>query len=781
MEPQDIVTRLLSSQEPRTLVVDGRETTLTPDRCAPQPSDPSRQISLDGTWKVARWPFDAEPQQLAGLDTEDATWEEVTQPGKVFYQDPELCPSDIEGWNRVNLSHIDPEDGAVLRKAVTIPAAWKGKRIRLYFGAVYPGCRVYVNGRLVAEHLSGLTPLEADVTDLLSPGDEALIAVRLLRRYDGVSLDMPRHALEFAGLAQSARLFAVEPVHLSDLHVRPVLSPSARSGTLKICARLASSAEKFVEGKLAAAIFAPDGQDAGRLTKPFGIDPGQSVEVSVAMELGEVLTWSAERPNLYRVELAVDAPGQDVQSCAIRAGFRRLEFKDERPLLNGRPVKFRGVNFLTFHPNHGMHTPAGWLRENLELMKRANVNCIRTHFLSDPTLADLCDEMGFYLMQELPFDWAAEQLDKVEYLGPILQRVEGGIRRDRNHPSVVVWSLGNENLPPFRETKDTFWLSWRTIESLAKTLAPDTATMFPPPGPANKIDGLLETRIGDIADTHYTFKYVRQLRETGELTQPESWEGPLTTRSRDKLLADGWSGVWFSSEWGLMNTMPDLLNAPYLSLLGDWQEDILSGRNSLQVFLDRFGEEWGLMRDDPHCLGGAFFPWMCSGSGDPWGWMLWGEDADWGVVTHDLLPKPYFWALRVQYAPVVLPGQVIIKPGDESIRITVRSLYNEFDLSECVFRTMMGRGGKFMGNLRRWRDVEVACPPGESVETALPLWNDQTRQDLEAHLPCVCRCIVLEPSGYRAITHDILLIPESLAGASGNDVPVGPDANIANL
>lgn len=187
------------------------------------------------------------------------------------------------------------------------------------------------------------------------------------------------------------------------------------------------------------------------------------------------------------------------------------------------------------------------------------------------------------------------------------------------------------------------------------------------------------------------------------------------------------------------------------------------------------------MRDSAACLGGAFFPWMCAGVGDPWGWTLFGEDADWGVVTHDLLPKSGFWALRVAYAPIRLPERVTWTSGLESIEIAVRSLYNDIDLEDCTMRVMFGSGGQFMGQMRGWRDVAVSCAPGETVAVTLPIWNEVTRKALAAGLPAVCRCHLFDPSGFRVLTHDIRILPETLATGGGEHVVIGPDANLTEV
>ena len=777
IDGEKLIQTQLELTAPQEIVFDdGRRTVCTPARFVPRAADPAMAVSLAGTWRVKRWPFKASEGALARPACKDAAWEAVGQPGKVFYVDPERDPSTVPNWNRVTLAHIAPEDGALLRRPVVIPRAWRGKRIRLRFEAVYPAARFYCNGTLLGEHLSGLTPVEWDVTDLVQPGKPALVAARLLRRHKHVQLDMPRHAMEFAGLAQDACFFATEPCHVADFHLISSLNKACRDGAIAGTVRVANGGSVLRRGSLEVSVYDAEGRRRARVTRRLAVAGGAATDVPVALKLPRVALWNDEYPNLYRVALVLKAAGQKPQEILYRTGFRRLDLSGGRPRLNGRPVKFRGVNHLTYHPEHGMYTPEPWLRENLALMKRANVNAIRTHFLGPAVLADLCDELGIYLLQELPIDWGTDYIHDPEWVGPALQRIEGGIRRDRHHPSVMVWSIGNENMPNKREVAQDGWNHLRIFHRFAKTLDPSRPTMFPPPGPANKIRAIFEVRVGDIADTHYCFELAKDMRDKGVVENPRSWEADMETSTRAEAMARGWSGVWFSSEYGITNLMPDLLNAPYASIIADRMEDPLSGKSTMQVFIDRLRYEWGLMRDDPSCLGGAYFPWIAPGSGrNPWGWVQWGEDADWGVMTAALLPKPFYWALRVLFSPVQFPERLVWKKGETELIFTVRNDYNAVDLSRCRLRTMMGGGPPYMGMMREWRDVALACPPGAETTVRIPLWNEGTRKTLDGGAPVVCRCILLDPTGFRPITADILVVPEAITAAR-SPMPMGPDA-----
>ena len=776
VDGQQIMELQSTATVPTVMVfADGSETPITPARYTPCPE--GRSISLDGCWQVVRWPFVAPEAELVSAGTRDTDWETIQQPGKVLYADPLAEAQPIANWDRVTCAHIDDEDGAVIRRRMPIPAEWAGKRIFLRFDAVYPASRIYLNGDLLGEHLSGLTPVEFDITNRVQAGHACLIAVRILRKHKFLKMDMARHAAEFAGLAQSAYLFAVEPVMVDDYHLVSSLNETMDEGTLTGTVVLRSHGPTALT-TLTVELLDAHGHPITVQSTSTELASNCQAEVPVALALANPLRWSDEFPNLYTVRISLAAGGQPTQVYTYRTGFRRLTLSPTGPKLNGSFIKFRGINHLTYHPDYGMHTPREWLRRCLTLMKKANINAIRTHFMGPPDLADLCDEMGFYLLQELPIDWGTNYIHDPEWVGPALMRMEGGIRRDRHHPSVMVWSVGNENMPESAEVADEGWHHLRIYDQFCKRLDPSRPTMFPPPGPANKIMGIFEVRVGDIADTHYSFNLQKEFSATGRLINPRSWDADMEECTREEALARGWSGVWFSSEYGIMNAMPDLLNAPYLSVIEDVERDLLSGENTQQVFIDRLAREWGHMRADATCLGGAYFPWLCSGAGEnPWGWVRWGEDADWGVVTADLLPKPQFWALRVAFSPVQFPARAHWQPGNDYFAIELENQFNGIDLRECTLRTQQSAGGKWMSVVRQFRDIPVACAPGERCVARIPIWDEGMRTALQTGGFGRCCFHLLRPDGFRIITADTLVFPQgSVQSASEGIMPIGPDA-----
>jgi hypothetical protein len=162
--------------------------------------------------------------------------------------------------------------------------------------------------------------------------------------------------------------------------------------------------------------------------------------------------------------------------------------------------------------------------------------------------------------------------------------------------------------------------------------------------------------------------------------------------------------------------------------------------------------------------------------GNPWGWIRWGEDADWGVMTAALVPKPFYWVLRKLFSPVWIKQQrVTWRPGERHVTLDVTNHYNAIDLRDCTFRTMMAGGGKWMGQMRNYRDVPVRCRPGRTVKVKVPVWNKASLGALEQGLPVCLRCIFLDPAGFRPITTDVLILP-ARQGEDRAAMPIGPDA-----
>ncbi|MBO4229763.1 MAG: hypothetical protein J5938_05390 [Clostridia bacterium] len=731
-------------------------TRITPARAEALPD--GERVDLSGDWSVLRWPFSEREEVLASPSFQDLYWERIPQPGKVFALNPNIDPRTIPNWDRTEMLHVSPEDGAMLRRTVTVPSCWKGKEIFLNLDAVYPASHVWVNGTLIADHKSGLTQMCRNITDLVDPGKEAVIAVRLFRTHERIMLDMPRHSSDFAGLSQPAFLFAKEPCHIEDYYLPALLSDDLSAGELSGSVRIRNGSPSTRNGILTIRLTDPKGCFAGQKSFPVDLPEGDTVTVPVSLSVDEPALWNDEHPNLYFVRMTLSVPGIPEDAYSFRTGFRRLSFRDGKPYLNGNPVKFRGVNHLTHHPRSGLFTPREWLRRNLETMKLANVNCIRTHFMGPRDLTDLCDEMGFYLIQELPIDWGTNYIHKPDWVGPAMMRIEAGISRDRNHPSVMIWAVGNENMPESDEAAPDGWMHLHLYELLAKRLDPNGLTMFPPPGPGGPIEGILELRVGEIADMHYSFRTVKRFLEEGAAVNPYSWTPSFERTTREEALERGWTGSWFSSEYCLFSCYPDILFTPNrCSVIDDEKQTYPPDTPQIKVFYDRLKREWGYLRSEETCLGGAYFPWISGGSsislGHPFSWTVLSEDNDWGVMTPELLPKPNYWVLRNLFSPVWFPDEIPWYDGETSLTLELWNQFNDIDLSECTIRITE------VGETSRWRDLAIELAPGARKVFSVPFFYDGTRKALEQGITCTYRFWLIDPDGMVRTAKDVCIVP----------------------
>lgn len=284
---KEVIQKQLEISETTEFASGGYKLNLTPAKLTPVPD--ISKILLDGEWSVKYYPFD-EKKDIIGNDTDG--WGKIIQPGKVFYADPEAEKDDIPDWNRVSLSHIDEKDGAVLTRKISIPADWKDKIIFLRFDAIYPAGIIYVNGLKIGEHFSGLTPFETKL-DEVKAGDEITVVIRLLRKHKFVRMDMPRHALEFAGMSQSAYLFAVPKSFIKDYHLITEIDHSLSKGRIFGTVTI----ENPGEGKLSVSLL-----DHGEMVTGYECDVKKEKNTyTIDLRVNKPKLWNDEYPNLYDV------------------------------------------------------------------------------------------------------------------------------------------------------------------------------------------------------------------------------------------------------------------------------------------------------------------------------------------------------------------------------------------------------------------------------------------------------------------------------------------------
>lgn len=422
------------------------------------PEQSSRFLSLNGQWWFhwAKAPK-LRPQGFEQPAFDVSQWAKIAVPGNW-----ELQGFDIPHY--VNIEYVFPANQPFLpedynpvgsyRRDFTVPAGWSGDRVVLHMGAVQSAYYVWVNGKLAGFSEDSRLPAEFDITKLLTSGRNTL-AVEVYRFSDGSYLE-DQDMWSMSGIFRDVFLYSRPKAHIADLRFNAGLGADLSTGTLDLDVTLSPDAEK---GRMGIEARLLDGKKAiwsGKLG-------ARGNAVGFAASLPAIRRWSAETPDLYQLEVTLrDRKGRVVEVVRRNAGFRNAAVIGGLFTINGKPVKIRGVNRHEHDPVTGHYLSRARMEEDVRLMKQLNINAVRNaHYPTDPYFYELADRYGLYLMDEAniesheymqkgdqakaPKTRADFQLGfKPEWELAHLERVERMVQRDRNHASVVMWSLGNE-------------------------------------------------------------------------------------------------------------------------------------------------------------------------------------------------------------------------------------------------------------------------------------------------------------------------------------------------
>ncbi|SDT94886.1 beta-galactosidase [Verrucomicrobium sp. GAS474] len=416
---------------------------------------------LNGRWRfrMAAKPAEVTPADLAA-GTDRSGWETIEVPGNWTMQ----------GHGHPHYTNVQmpfPEEPPMVPEAnptgiyattFTVPREWEGRRVVIHFGGAESVLYVYVNGRPVGMGKDSRLPSEFDLTPHVAFGGENEVVAVVVKWSDATFLE-DQDQWWMGGLHREVYLHATGPVHLADLFARGGLENGYRDGRLQLTAKVG-----FTPGnalfprpgwKVRLQLFDPKGKALFRKPLEAPVPTGSTLEygrlqADFDVAVPCVAAWSAERPALYRaVATLLDPVGKEIEATSVRVGFRTVEVRDRMLLVNGRRVLIKGVNRHDHHDTKGKALDRETLRLDAVAMKRLNVNAVRTsHYPNDPHWLDLCDELGLYVIDEANLETHAflHQLCRDRrYAGAFLDRAVRMVERDKNHPSVILWSLGNES------------------------------------------------------------------------------------------------------------------------------------------------------------------------------------------------------------------------------------------------------------------------------------------------------------------------------------------------
>ena len=396
---------------------------------------------LNGDWKFQYVPSpEAVPPDFFAATFEDEDWAALPVPGNWQmhgYGRPQY--TNVNYPYPVDPPHVPDENPVGLyRRTFSLPEAWDNRQVFLHFDGVDSAFYVWLNGEAVGYSQGSHLPSEFNVTPYLRLGTNR-VAVQVFQWSDGSYLE-DQDAWRLSGIFRDVSLIARPSTYVQDVRIR-----TGRDGTLDLSVEVEG---EDTDHGITATLWDGDAQ-VGEL----GLE-GDDARTG-RLTLAAPRLWSAEEPNLYTLLVTLAGPGGEALTVErFRVGFRDVEISEGRLRVNGVPVTLKGVNRHDTHPDLGHVTPRDHMRRDIVLMKRHNVNTVRTsHYPNDPYWLDLCDEYGLYVIDEADLethgfgtvgDWGALSKDPA-WRAAYVDRAERMVQRDKNHPSVIFWSLGNES------------------------------------------------------------------------------------------------------------------------------------------------------------------------------------------------------------------------------------------------------------------------------------------------------------------------------------------------
>ena len=695
--------------------------------------------SLNGDWKfnwVAR--PELRPTNFFETNFDDSAWKTLSVPanwemngygtpiyvssGYPFQIDPPRVTSEPP-THYTAFKERNPVGS--YRRTFDLPANWNDRRVFIHFDGVESAFYVWVNGQLAGYSENSRSPAEFDIARLLKPGGNQ-IAVQVFKYSDGSYLE-DQDMWRMGGIFRDVYLYSTASVRIRDFAVRTVFDAGYSNATLEIKPTLAADKNLSLNGwTVNAQLFDANGKpgfakelshDAAEIlnrdwnAKIMNDRTPQRGEPKFAWLSGKVANpakWSAETPNLYTLVLTLrDTKGDVIEAEHCDVGFRQIEIRDGQLLVNGQAIKLRGVNRHEIHPDTGHVVSEADMTRDIVLMKQANLNAVRTcHYPNDPRWYELCDRYGLYVLDEANLETHGTRgtlANDPAWTAAFLDRAISLAERDKNHPCVIMWSLGNESgfgpnftamsawLKQFDPTRPVHYegaqgagprdLEFEPAEN--GTLTEEQKRVVIPPDP----------RCVDVISRFYP----RVMQAYAKPNSPENtrWDYLLEIAQRTN------------------DTRP-VLTSEYAHAMGN--------------ALGNLEEYWDEIYSNPRMLGGFIWEWCDEGlrktAPDGKKFIAYGGDFGdvpnlgafciKGVVTSDREIYPKYWEVKKVHQPIAISAENL-KAGKVALNIQNRNSFLNLNDYETRW-SVTDESGKIVqsGTLGT-----LDCAPGKSCTVKL--------------------------------------------------------------
>jgi len=662
----------------------------------------SRMVSLNGTWKF-NWSAKPEDRPMDFYKTDVSSWDDIEVPSCWEMKGYSVPIYKNIGYNFKPNPPFIPRDNEVgsYAKTFTVPEDWKNKRIILHFGGVSSAMYVWVNGKKVGYSQDSRLPAEFDITNFIKTGENN-VAVEVYRWSDGFYLEDQDH-WRMSGLHREVMLLAQPKVAIEDFFIRTRLDNNYQDALLQIRPTITRTTPNEIEGwTLEAELFSPENETI--LDKSIKKDvkhiifEGYPQRDNVYFGLMEEKIvspekWSAEKPTLYTLVLNLkDADGNLVEARSTKIGFREVEIKNGELLVNGKSIKIYGVNRHDHDHINGKTVSREDIVEDVLLMKRFNFNSVRTsHYPNDPYFYDMCDKYGIYVMDEANIEThgiTGYLTNQSEWHMAFQDRVVRMVERDKNHASIISWSLGNES-----------------------GCGPNHAAA------AGWVKDFDPTRFIHYEGAQGQPEHPQYNKKTGFYANPT-----------DPAYVDVISRMYANLE-----QLEGLAKSPYISRPIVECEYAHAMGNSL----GNFQEYWDLMHNYPNLIGGYIWDWIDQGlvmeddNGKEF-FAYGGDHSDEandnnfcmnGVIASDRSPKPQTWEAKYVMQPVNFTAVDLAK-------YKVR-LLSRFSFSNLIEYNLFWTLSEDATEIQSGKVEGLSLNPGEAKVVQVPVKEFPTKANSE--------------------------------------------------
>jgi beta-galactosidase len=675
-------------------------------------------FSLDGPWAFS-WSPDPEHCSTIFFETnfDDSAWKKIPVPsnweiegygvpiylgsGYPFKIDPPLVTA-TPPTNWTAFTQRDPV--GEYRKMFLLPQRWTGRHVFIHFDGVDSAFYLWANGTLVGFSKDSRTPAEFDLTQFLHPGVN-LLAVKVFRWSDGSYLE-DQDMWRMSGIFRPVYLYSTATARIRDFAVRTDLDANYRDATLEINPDLAAQKGLSLSNwTVRAQLFDTHKQPV--LADPISHDAAEILNSSynskilddrmpqrglpqfawLSAQIADPAKWTAETPNLYTLVLALcDEHGHVVEADSCRVGFRKIEIRNGRFLVNGQPIRLRGVNRHEIDPDTGHALSTARMIQDITLMKQANINAVRTsHYPDDPRWYDLCDHYGLYVMDEANICTHGTRgllANDPRWTGAFLDRAIRMAERDKNHPSVVIWSMGNESGygPTFAAISG--WLHG-----------------FDPTRPVHYEGAQGQTE--DPPTVDIIGRFYPRLTNEDYLKPNDPWNVRwnrllgIAERTNDDrpVLATEYAHAMGNAVGNLQDYWDEIYSNPRMlgGFIWEWCDQTLHKALPDGTVVTTFGGSFG---DFPNHSG------FCVK----------------GLVNAERVPFPKYEEVKKVYAPVQIEA-LNLKPGKVTVKITNRNSFLNLDNYEIRWSVSDSDGLEIQSGIL----PPLACPPCASVKVKIPV------------------------------------------------------------